>query len=228
MHFARFTGERIGAWKRPVASPASAGEPDRRCRRSRRRSASLLRSRGRRRGSAGIVRHDRLFRRLPSRGSRPCPFPRRSKSRSADARRRYAAFVDRTVRCPRACLASSEPISSARPSAFAALMVAISIVRSAGMTVGSRWRDVLHQGACLHLLDHVHRVIDHRPVGAESDRDTCAMRIGEGGDASASDRFARRRIHQARAHARHVLDVEIGDVDAVDSGSNADRAGRAS
>ena len=35
---------------------------------------------------------------------------------------------------------SIEPISPSRPSALAALMVAISIVASAGMRVGSRWR----------------------------------------------------------------------------------------
>ena len=75
---------------------------------------------------------------------------------------------------------------------------------------------VLHQGADLHLLDHVDRVVDHRAVGAERDVDAGAMRVGERRDAAAADRFARRRVDEARADPRHVLDVELGDVDAMD------------
>ena len=63
--------------------------------------------------------------------------------------------------------ASSEPISLSSPSALAALMVAISRVRSTGMRVGSRWRTCCISAADLHLLDHVDGIVDHRPVGAE-------------------------------------------------------------
>ena len=59
-------------------------------------------------------------------------------------------------------------------------------------------------------------IVDHRPVGAERDIDARALRIGERSDAAAADRFAGRRVDEAAADARHVLDVELGDMDAVD------------
>src|SRR5512144_2581580 len=75
--------------------------------------------------------------------------------------------------------------------------------------------DVLHEHAHLNLLDHVHAVVDHRPIGAEGDIHARAPRISKRADAATANGFAGRRIDEAAADARHVLDIELCYMDAV-------------
>ena len=74
---------------------------------------------------------------------------------------------------------------------------------------------VLQKHACLHLLDHIARVIDHWAVGPE--RDIYARRLGirDGADAAASHGFASRRVNEACTNVGHVLRVKIGAMDTV-------------